>query len=114
MLLVLVCAGREGTHTRLGNADPDISTLELRAGQVKSLFQPIDTAKLDIAKAFGLAVKLVLDDAHVGDLAAGKEVGDVALGRVEREVAEMGGIRGLGGKRKLLANSKSAVGWGTG
>lgn len=96
-------------HTGLSNADADVSALELRAGEVEGLLQAIECAELDVAEALGLAVELVLDDAHVGDLAAGEEVGDVALGRVEGEVAQVGGVRGLRGEGELLAGSKAAV-----
>lgn len=92
-----------GAPTRLGNADSDISTLELRARKLECLFQAIEGSKLDIAKAFRLPLQLVLDDANAGDLAASEEVTDIALSSVEGKVTQMGGIRGLGRQRKLLA-----------
>lgn len=98
-------------HTWFGDADSDISALELRAREVKSLLQALDGAKLDISEAFRLSVQLVLDNANVSDLAAGEEVVHVALGGVEGQIAQVGGIRGLGGEGELLAHGESAVGW---
>ena len=100
----------EIVRTRLGNADPDISALEGRARQVESLLQAIKRAKLNITETLGLAVQLVLDNAHVSNLALGEEVLDIALGGVEGEVAQVGSVRGLRGERELLAGSEAAVG----
>lgn len=99
-------------RTWFGDANPDISALELRARQVKSLFQPFDTAKLDVAEALGLSVQLVLDNADVGDLAAAEKVVYVTLGGVERQIAQVGGIRGLRGEGQLLADCETTVGCG--
>lgn len=107
----MLCSGqRDRIRTGLGDADAHVAALELGAGQVESLLQAVERAKLDVAEALGLAVELVLDDAHVGDLAVGEEVVDIALGGVEGEVAEMGCVRGLGGERELLAGREAAVG----
>ncbi len=107
------CAGQDirYIHTGLGDADPDISALERRAGQVESLLQAIERAELNIAESLGLAIQLVLNDAHVGDLASAEEVVDVTLGSIEGEVAQVGSVWGLVGERELLTGSKAAVGY---
>jgi hypothetical protein len=103
-------ARRRIVHTRFSNANPDISALELRARQSESLLQALNRAKLNVTEAFRLAVQLVLDNAHVRDLALGEEVVDIALGGVEGQVAQMGSVRGLRREGELLAHSESTVG----
>lgn len=102
----------ERLRTGLGDADAHIAALELGAGQVERLLQAVERAEFDVAKALGLAIELVLDDAHVGDLAVGEEVVDIALGGVEGEVAQMGRVRGLRGEGELLASREAALGCG--
>ena len=102
----------ERLRTGLGDADAHIAALELGAGQVERLLQAVERAEFDVAKALGLAIELVLDDAHVGDLAVGEEVVDIALGGVEGEVAQMGRVRGLRGEGELLAGREAALGCG--
>lgn len=100
----------EALLTRLRNADSDVSALELAAGEGEGLLQAVYRAELDVSESLGLAVELVLDDAHVGDLAVGEEVVDITLGGVEGEVAQVGCVRGLRGEGQLLACSKAALG----
>lgn len=102
----------KGRRTRLGDANADVAALELGTREVEGLLQAFDGAKLDVAEALGLAVKLVLDNAHVGDLAAAEEVVDVTLGGVEGQVAQMGSVWRLVGKGELLAHGVAAVGCG--
>ena len=40
----------------------------------------------------------VFDDAYAGNLAVAEEISDALAGCLVREVAEMSGIRGLGGE----------------
>jgi hypothetical protein len=85
--------------------------LELRARKLECLFQAIESAELNVAKAFRLPLQFVLNDADAGDLATSEEVANITFGRIERKVAQMGGIRGLRRKRKLLAglNGESSI-----
>jgi hypothetical protein len=103
----------EDLLTRLRNADSDVSALELAAGEGEGLLQAVNRAELDVSESLGLAVELVLDDAHVGDLAVAEEVVDITLSGVEGEVAQVGCVRGLRGEGQLLASSKAALGCGT-
>lgn len=90
--------------TWVGNADADVSALELSLAESKSLLQAVDGTELDIAETLGSAVHLVLNDANAGNLASVEEIADIGLGDFERKVAKVGSVRGLVGKRKLLTN----------
>lgn len=90
--------------TRVGNADANVSALELGLAEVKSLLQASDGAKFDVTETLGSAVHLVLDNANAGNLACGEKVADIGLGDLEREVTEMGSVWGLVGKRELFAD----------
>jgi hypothetical protein len=81
--------------TWFSDTDTDVPALELCAGQVECLLQTIDGAKLDVAETLGLTIHLVLDNAHIGNLAVGEEVVYVTLGGVEGQVTQMSSVGGL-------------------
>lgn len=96
--------------TRLSNADLDVPSLELGSAEGQGLLQAIDTSKLDVTEALGAVVKLVLNDADVGDLTAIEKVLNITLRSIVGKVSEVGSVRRLGRERKLLANSETTVG----
>ena len=100
----------KGIHTGLRDADADVAALELGAGEVEGLLQTVERAELNVAESLGLAVQLVLDNAHIGNLAVSEEVVDITLGGVEGEVAQVSCVWGLGREGELLASSEAAVG----
>ena len=102
---VVVAHRTGGGLTWVGNADANVPALELRLAKSESLLQAVDSAEGDITEALGSAIKLVLDDTDAGDFASRKEVLYIVLGDFERKVAQMGRVRGLGGKRKFLTDS---------
>lgn len=92
-------------RTRIGNTDANVPVEEALFIQRESLLEIILSGELGISKALGTALSSVLDNTDTDDVATGarKEVGHGLLVRVVREVAEVGSIRRLVGKRELLA-----------
>lgn len=99
-----VTTGCDRVHTRLGDANLDVTSHKRRFSLRQGGFKAVEGSKLDIAKALGLAVKLVLDNADVSDLAVGEETFNVDLGNIVGKVAEMCGVRRLVWKGQLLAH----------
>lgn len=91
-------------RTWIGNADSDVSSLELLSGEGNSLDQTITGTKLGITETLWLHVHLVLNNADVDAVASGEEVLDILLGGVEGKVTEMSGVWWLIWKRELLAD----------
>lgn len=77
--------------------------MERCPAQSQRLLETLESPKLDVTKALWLAIKLVFDNADVGDFATIEEILDVGAGHVPREVAKMSSVWGLVGKGKLLA-----------
>jgi hypothetical protein len=88
--------------TRLSNADPNVTSSELRSTQFKSLDQTLSSLKFHISESLWLVVHSVADQADVGDLTVAKESAEILVVDVEGKVANMSGIWGLVGDRKLL------------
>jgi hypothetical protein len=95
--------------TRLSNADSDVAAHEGGLCKGECLLQAVDCGELNVTEALGLHVKLVLDNANVGDLTSAKEGLDVGLGDIEGEVTEMGSVWGLVGHWKFLASGEGTV-----
>ncbi|KAH0445592.1 hypothetical protein KCU90_g114, partial [Aureobasidium melanogenum] len=103
---------RPSRLTWVGNADADVSALELSLAESKSLLQAVDGTELDIAETLGSAVHLVLNNANAGNLASVEEIADIGLGDFERKVAKVGGaacepVSGLKCAYRLTAEATS-------
>jgi hypothetical protein len=95
--------------TRLSNANSDVAAHEGGLCKGKCFLQAVDCGEFNITEALGLHVKLILNDANVGDLTPAKEGLNVGLGDIEGEVTEMGSVWGLIGHRKFLACGERTV-----
>lgn len=92
-------------RTRVGNTDANVSVEEALFIQRKSLLQIILSGEFGISKAFRTHFSSVLNNTDADNAATGarKEVGHSLLVRIVGEIAEVGSIRRLVGKRELLA-----------
>lgn len=96
-------------HTWISNTDLDISAHKLGLSLVQRLLQAFRSSELDVAEALWLAVYFVLHYANGGNLAISQEFFNICRRDIVIEVAEMGSIRWLGGKRHCLTIEPRAV-----
>lgn len=94
---------RDVELTGLSNADSHIASGELRTAAIEGSNKTLTSAELDVSEALGAVVHLVADESHVGNIAVSEEVGDLSLGGIEGEVANVSGVRRLVGNGELGA-----------
>lgn len=88
----------ESTTGRISNLDTNITTLEGLAVAGQSSLETLKISKLGIGEALGTVLLAVLDNADVDAVAVVEEVGHTLDSGIIRQVAEMSGIRRLGGE----------------
>jgi hypothetical protein len=95
--------------TRLCDAGTDRPSLERRAGQVQSLLQALDGLKLHISEALGGLGQLVFHNADICHTTSSEKLGDIGLGSLERKVANVASVRGLGREIERLSDGISTL-----
>ena len=97
--------------TGFGNLDADGAALEVLSITSKSGLETLKVPKLSIREALGPLLLAVFNDPHVQDVAALKELGDALVGRIIRQVAEMGGEGGLVGQDLGQVVADRVIAW---
>lgn len=96
-------------RTWVSDANSNAAPLELGAIQFEGLFQTFECSKLDITETFGLAVQFILYYSDACDLATCEEIFNIAVGGIERQVAQVGSIRWFRREWEFLADRECAL-----
>lgn len=89
----------ERQHTRISNLNFDHSAIEGLSIKSQGFLEGFNINKLNVSESLGALHLAVLDETNADNLAAFEEIGDALIGCVIGQVAKVGSVRGLVGKR---------------